>query len=109
MLSIGCKEEMEELEESLLFGSYTPFAEDVPVARSPPSKRSRCGLGKCTKNFKSVNCDGVTIRVAMGGSDMSTVATAKGRTKKSPKNIKKAGKIYTINLNTGKPELWGHH
>ena len=57
MLSIGCKEEMEELEASFLFGSYTPFAEDVPVERSPPSKRSRCGLGECTKNFNSVKCE----------------------------------------------------
>ena len=58
----------------------------------------------------STSCDGgVDIRVAMGG-DTSTVAMAKGRTKKSPPNHKKkAGKIYTINLNTGKPELWGHH
>ena len=50
------------------------------------------------------NGGGVTIRVATGGGDTST---AKGRTKKSPKNNKKkAGKIFTINLNTGKPELW---
>ena len=50
------------------------------------------------------NGGGVTIRVAMGGGDTST---AKGRTEKSPvNNKKKAGKIYTINLNTGKTELW---
>ena len=48
---------MEELEESFFFGIYTPFAEDVPVARYPPSKQSRCGLGECTKNFESVNCE----------------------------------------------------
>ena len=48
---------MEELEESFLFGSYAPFTEDVPVAKSPPSKRSRCSLGECTKNLKSVNCE----------------------------------------------------
>ena len=59
----------------------------------------------------STSCDGgVDIRVAMGGGDMSSVATAKGRTKKSPQNNKKkAGEIYTINLNTVMPELWGRH
>ena len=29
--------------------------------------------------------------------------------KAPPNNKNKAGKIYTINLNTGKPELWAHH
>ena len=58
----------------------------------------------------STSCGGgVDIRVTMGG-DMSTVATAKERTKKSPQNNKKkAGKIYTVNLNMVKPELWGCH
>ena len=85
-LGLGCKEEMEELEESFLFGSYTPFAENVPVARSDGVATADGVACDVTTSCGGVsNGGGVTIRVAMGGGDTST---AKGRTKKSPKNNK---------------------